>query len=350
MFSKSFNFEIKPKKPKEVGYFAFSIALSFEGKVYTGKPIFGSTIKNDKELEAALELKVTESISSKIGVKAKQENIDKLIEAVKTKDKAKVMKAIAEMLALDTAIGGKINDYVDAKVGVQFDLTPFFIKVSGTMKETYNLGQPVKMEAKVEGGFLVGPSTKAWALIARKLGAEAVKRFLISAGARCATLLSSLTAAGVLTVTAIVVIAIGGTIGLLTLTAKLVGSAHTKGMMIGLATWYRSAYIAKVFDKQRPEGYVIGNRYVPNANEIKKMMIIEGEKDALRDAINSSRKFGDTDINSLSTRELLDRYKYAWLNKCSVYDEKYNFFKTKRAFELMLNKKIKTKFNIVMFH
>jgi len=349
MFSKSFNFEIKPKKPKEVGYFAFSMALSFEGKVTAGKPIFGSSIKNNKELEAALELKVTESISSKIGVKAKDENITKIIEAVKAKDKKKLMKAIAEILALDTAIGGKINDYVDAKVGVQFDLTPFFIKVSGTMKEIYHLGQPVEMAAKVEGGFFVGPSTKAWALIARKLGGEAVKRFLISAGTRCASLLSSLTVAGVLTVTVIVVVAIGGTIALLALTAKLVGDAHTKGMMIGLATWYRSAYIAKLFDNQRPEGYVLSDRYVPNANKIKNMMIVEGEKDVILDAVNSSRRFGDTNINSLSKRELLDLYKYAWLNKCSVYDEKYNVFKTKRALEKMLNKKIKTKFNIEMF-
>jgi hypothetical protein len=349
MFSKNFSFEIKPKRPKEVGYFAFSLALAFEGKVTAGKPIINVTIKNDKELEAALELKVTESISSKIGVKAKDENIAKIIQAVKAKDKKMLMKAIAEILALDTAVGGKINDYVDAKMGVQFDLTPFFIKVSGTMKETYFLGQPVEMEAKVEGGFLVGPSKKAWALIARKLGAEAVKRFLISVGGRCLTLLSSLTAAGVLTATVIIGVAVGGTIGLLALTAKLVGNAHTRGTMIGLATWYRSAYIAKVFDNRRPEGYVLGNRYVPDANEIKKMMIAEGELDAVRDAIDSARRFGDTDIKSATPRELLDRYKYAWLNKYSVYSNNYNYHQTKRAFELMLNKKIKSKFNIEMF-
>lgn len=356
MFSKAFNFDLKPPTSKDIGYFKINYSLTFSGKVEASKPIIGATIKNDGEFEAALEAKVTESITAKIGLKAKQSDLDNIAESVKTGSKREVAKAIAKTLALETAIGGSITSYADAQAGVQFDECPFFIKVKGKVNEKYNIGQPVNFEASVEGGFFVGLSKKGWALVARKVGSPLVRRLLVRAGARFAPLLTSLTLSGVLTATAVVGGAILGTIVLTALVARLVANASTRGFMIGMIeNWYKRAYVAKVFGDSRPTGHVAGNTYVKNPYKIRDQLIVEAEKDALKDARASCLK-NNIKINNLKDKDLLDKYLEILVlsagktGRGSQITDAYKFIKyTEGMIKKMLNPKINKKFNIRMY-
>ena len=99
-----------------------------------------------------------------------------------------------------------------------------------------------------------------------------LQQFLTQGGRALATIGEWLAVEGVLTVGAIAVGTAAGTLALTSLMAWVVQDARRKGELIGLATWYVSAYSAKVFRETRPTGFIAGD------SKLQDQLVLLGEK------------------------------------------------------------------------
>ena len=347
------SFEVGPlDAPIPAGiYVLTNYSFKVSGAVEGPKTVVSAEVNTKKELEVALESKITESLSSKI---AGSVNLDKVAEAIKTGNK----KKFAEAFGLEAALKIKVTETLDIETGVQLDACPFFIAfIGGKLNEKYVIRKrEVDCKFEVEGKFHFGLTPAGWAYVAKKVGPQAIKQFIQKIGPRLAPLLAkigeAIVAGGAATTAVVIVGSVAGTVVILAITAAMVNKAHTEGTLRGLATWYQSAYVARVFGRPRPSGILTESEYVKDINKVKDQMILEGEQDALLDAKATAQKNG-ANISKMTNKEIMESYWEVWIKKCSSDKEaqtitdayKYEIHVMSQMREA-LKKRIKDKYNI----
>jgi hypothetical protein len=269
-----FAHEFKTKE-FEVGYFAFQFKLAVEGEV-SSSSLTTVQVKKDS-IKAGIEGKLTEDVKGAFALKLEKVRIEDVAAAVKAKDwKGFLKKFAGAELGLKGGLSlGPVDQW---EGGLDFARLPVFFKVGGSVNEKYMLPEPVVCKLTVKGGIHAGPSKKGWAWIAQRVGAEALKDFISAGGRSLAGLWEMLVAEGIVMAGGIALGTILGTLGITYLTARMVDDAKKKGELTGLATWYGSAYIAKVFRRNRPDNFIIGD------TKLRDELRLAGEKDAIRHA------------------------------------------------------------------
>jgi hypothetical protein len=350
MASYGVDFELRPENPIPAGpYVLFNFSCTVSGSIGSPDPLVSFTYNNQKEIEAALETNLTESISGRVAANV---NMEKMARAIRNLD----ANEFKDAFGLEAAFRFKIGSTLDIQAGVQWDACPFFVKFTGgKLSEIIVVCQEkVQCDFSMEGGIYFGLTPEGWLFVLKRVGPSAIKRFLLSLGPRFASLYAELIAGGAFTLTIVTVLAVAGTAALIAATAAIVNDAKTKGVGLVVVNYYKEAYIAKVYNRLRPSGSLEVNKYIRDANTLKDKMIIEGEKDALIDAEATAKQNG-MDLNFLKggiekEKEILENYRIAWICKAiegkgkqkTNWPRKYS----ETLMGMMLNKKIKDKFGI----
>ena len=269
----------------EKGDFACLFKFALEGEL-SANSMTSFQVKGDA-IKAAMEKQLTEDVSYSVGVKLEKVKLDDVAEAVKNKD---LKGFLAKFAGLEGSLKGKLNvgPVNSWEAGAEFALRPIFVKIGGSCKEEYHVPELVIAKFSVKGSMHVGPSTAGWVKIWKRVGAEALKNFAKAGGESLAALWETLVAEGIVAGAGIAAGAIIGTLGITYLTASIVAEARRKGELEGIATWYGSAYLAKVFRRPRPSGFITGDV------ELRDQVLLAGEKDAIRQATEIVAKRNET--------------------------------------------------------
>lgn len=294
--------KIPPTAPADLGYLLAQARISIEGEI-SRDGLVKTSFKKD-QVKAALEKKLGEDLKATFSVKADEKTLKTIAEEVKKGTKegfARAVFAPFEASLKQSYRFGKLS--VVPELGAEFSATPVVVRLAGEFQDTL-IVEGLRLNGKFvfKIGFNVGLSKKGWAWVAQRVGGEALKRFGASAGRALAGLWEYLLAEGIVAGAGIAVAALAGTAALTALCAWIVQDAKRKGELTGLATWYVSAYSAKVFGNERPSGFIIGD------TKLRDELVKLGEQDALSDAREVLRKVGrtGTDAEALETyRSLL---------------------------------------------
>ncbi len=279
--SSKFTHEFKLPKT-EIGYFLIETKIAVEGELKQQGGTVKVSLKKD-QVKAAIETKLSDNTKATFGMKFEEKTMGPILEAVKKRSVADFTKALFS--AVDVSIKtsqlykfGKLSLVPEA--GLELSTTPLLVRLSGEYEDVLPIdGGMFKGKFVLNGEFHVGLSKAGWAWISERIGAEAVKDFLMGAGERALTAIGEwLLAEGVLVGGAVAIGALIGTLGVASLTAWICNDARHKGELQGLATWYVSAYSAKVFREERPSGFIVGD------TKLRDQLIVMGEKDAVQDA------------------------------------------------------------------
>lgn len=270
--------KIPPKAPADLGYLLAQARISVEGEILRDG-LVKTSFKKD-QVKAALEKKLDEDLKATFQVKADEKTLGVIADEVKKGTKegfARAVFAPFEASLKQSYRFGKLA--VVPELGAEFSVTPVVVRLAGEYQDTL-LVEGLRLNGKlaVKIGFNVGLSKKGWAWVAQRVGGEAIKRFAASAGRALAGLVEYLVAEGILAAGAIAVAAVAGAVGLTALMAWLVEDAKRKGELRGLATWYVSAFSAKVFGNPRPSGFITGD------TKLRDELIRLGEQDAVTTA------------------------------------------------------------------
>jgi hypothetical protein len=311
-------FKIPPKDPANLGYFIAQARIIVEGEMKQQGGVLKTSLRKD-QVKLAVEKKLTEDTKATFGVKFEEKSLKPIAEAVAKGSKEHFFKALAgpfEASIKTTYRWGKLS--VVPEAGLEFSTTPLVIRVAGEYEDSLILeGAPFKGKFVVKAGFNVGLSAKGWAWVGDKVGRPILRQFLAQGGRALVVVGEWLVAEGVLAAGAVVVGTIVGTLAITSLCAWAVQDAKRKGELIGLATWYVSAYTAKVFREPRPSGFIIGD------TNLRDQLIVLGEKDALLDARAVLSKAGHA-ASQGSDQEALDAFcRMLWAeNKGNDYNAK----------------------------
>jgi hypothetical protein len=310
-----YEFKIPAIEPADLGYFIAQARVSVEGELKQQGGFVKTQIKKG-EIKVALEKKLTETTKGALSVKFDQKVLNPIADAVLNGSKGDFIKALAapfEATLKTTYKWG--NVVVEPELGLEGSRTPVIVRLLGGFEGPLVVeGTPFSGKFAVKIGFNVGLSAKGWAWVISKVGPQAVSRFLASCGRGLVAVGEWLVAAGVLEGTVIVGGALIGTLALTALMAKIVNDAHRNGELLGLSTWYASAYIAKVFNEKLELNFITGD------TNLRAELIRAGEKDAVTDARATLAKANYPAANS-SDQVVLDVYRQALLNESNGKDE-----------------------------
>ncbi|KAA0253733.1 MAG: hypothetical protein EDX89_13150 [Acidobacteria bacterium] len=294
--------KVPPKAPADLGYLLAQARISIEGEI-SRDGLVKTSFKKD-QVKAALEKKLDEDLKATFSVKADEKTLKTIADEVKKGSKEGFARAL--FAPFDASLKqsyrfGRLA--VVPELGAELSTTPVVVRLAGEFQDTLVV-EGLRLNGKFvfKIGFNVGLSKKGWAWVAQRVGGEAVKRFAATAGRALAGLWEYLVAEGVIAAGGIAVAALAGTAALTSLCAWLVADAKRKGELTGLATWYVSAYSAKVFGNERPSGFIVGD------TKLRDELVKLGEEDALADARAVLAKLGrtGTDAEALETyRSLL---------------------------------------------
>jgi hypothetical protein len=300
-----------PKEPKEVwqGRLLAQIKFNLEFEVKQDRGLLKGSYKED-QFKVALEKKLSDSwkvvFADKLydkknfapffeGFKGDSKLKDQakwVGNALRTKDKWKHLgTALAkgfEPALKTTHAFGKSGVSLSQELGAEYSkIKPFvgwFIRTA-LEYENYpieDLQIALKLVGKIGAHFTF--TAKGWAWVAKEVGPRLLQ--LLLRGARAAATVGEqalaavadwLTAEGMLA-GAPVLGSIAGTLALTSLVAWMVQNVNRQAELRGLATWYISAYIARVFHGHRPMSFFEGDIAVRD------LLVTLGEKDAAHDA------------------------------------------------------------------
>lgn len=291
-------FKIPPKAPADLGYLIAQARITIEGEVVQ-QGLLKTQFKKD-QIKAQVEKKLDEDLKATFSAKFDQKTLDKIAEEVKKGSKEGFAKALGAPFEASLKQNYKFGKFaVVPEVGIDFGEfagslpngalpAPVVIRLAGEYQDTL-LVEGLMLQGKfvIKLGFNVGLSRKGWAWVLQRVGPEVLKRFLTSAGRSLAGVWEYLVAEGIVAAGGIAVAAIAGTIVITALTAWLVADARRKGELKGLASWYYSAYLAKVFGRPRPSGFIVGD------TKMRDELILLGEKDAVAMAVSVVQRRGE---------------------------------------------------------
>lgn len=301
-----FAYEFKiPKDPKEVGYFLVQFKGSLEGELAQRAGIVKTQFKKD-QIKFQIEQKLNDDLKAAYSLKIDQKKtIDAISEAIKKGSKEEFVKAIAGMFefSLKDAFFKGSHGQIYGELGAEFSLTPVILRLAGEYKfEAFAIGGfLVDGKFTLKGGVNVGLSKAGWAEVAKRVGWEAIKRFMTAAGRSLAATWELMVAEGIVAGGAVVAGTVLGTLAITALMAWLVADARRKGELRGLSRWYSSAYKAKVFRYPRPTGFILGG---PEANQFRDELVALGEKDAVAMADAVIRDLNETALYSNEVAKL----------------------------------------------
>ena len=298
--SSKFAHEFKyPPKPVETGYLLVQGRFAIEGEIRQQSGTIRSTIKKD-QIKLAVETKLSDCTKATFAAKVDEKVLDKISDAVASGSKEGFVKALAapiEASIKTTYRWGKLA--VVPELGAEVSTTPVIVRVAGEFEDSLFVeGFPFHGKFVAKIGFNVGLSAKGWAYVASKVGRPALQRFLSSGGRALGAVAEWLVSEGVLLAGGVAIGTIIGTLAITALTAWIVNDAKRKGELQGLATWYVSAFVAKVFDEERPSGFIIGDVY------LRDQLVELGERDAVLEARRVLREVGDPAMNGSDTAAL----------------------------------------------
>ncbi len=312
--SQKFVWERKfPKSgPAESGYIAWQASIAFEGEIIQGG-LVKTQFKKD-QIKAQLEKQLDEDLKLAFSGKFDEKVLKAFAEEIGKGSKAGVMKALASPLEASLKQYHKFGNWtVVPEVGLEgLELikqpgklpVPFVFRLAGEYQDTL-LVEGLRLQGKfsIKGGVNLGLSKKGWAWVAQKVGGEALKRFLASAGQQFARVAAYLVAEGILAAGGVAVGVVAASVGWTGFVAYMAVQSGREGELRGLAAWYYTAYINKVFRKGRPFGVV-----APENGKMRDELIAVGEKDAINTAISMVQKRGEQ--ASYPTEEAaLERYR-----------------------------------------
>jgi hypothetical protein len=303
--------KIPKDKPAESGNVAWQVRISGEGEIsQTG--LVKTQFKKD-QLKAQIETSLEKDLNIVFSAKFDEKVLEAIAKGVKANSKEDVMKAIASPLEASLKQYYKFGNFTvvpEAGFEVAEFLkkpdqlpTPFVFRVAGEYQDAFPVeGVQLKWKLVFKAGFNVGLSKKGWAWIVKKVGGEVLKRFLAQAGAQLARVGAYLVAEGILAAGAVVVGAVAAGVAVTALTAWLVEDARRKGELKGLASWYYTAYLAKVFGRPRPTGFVVGDA------KMRDELVLLGEKDSVNTAVDIVRRRNET-ASYPTPQAALERYR-----------------------------------------
>jgi hypothetical protein len=269
--------------PIEKGNFAFRFKFAIEGQISPGDQNVGIEFKSDEiKVGVERELKALgDNVSVNFGFKIDDDLGPQLLAALKSGSPKAVAAALGKQFEGGIKKGFGLTDTVTwtPEIGLEASLTPFVLKFA-----SFEYKGPVKIGAyKAEGEFSVavalhvGLSKEGWRKAAQKVGGDALKQLLRRMGGAGLRVLAVLTAEGVLVGASVAAGTVLGAAALIALIATAVADARKKGDLRGLASWYVSAYLAKVFRESRPTGFITGDVQMRDA------LVLAGERDAVAD-------------------------------------------------------------------
>ena len=303
-------FKIPPDKPQNLGYLLVQARISIEGEMKQEGGLIKTSLKKD-QIKVALEKKLTQDTKATFAIKIDDNVLNKVSDAVASGSKDSLVRAISapfEASIKTTYRWGKVA--IVPELGGEVSTTPVIVRVAGEF-EDYLFIEGCRFKGKfvIKIGFNVGLSPKGWAWVANKVGRAVLQRFLATSGRVLATVGEWLVAEGVLLAGAIAIGTILGTLGLTSLMAWIVGNAKRKGELTGLATWYVSAFTAKVLREERPSGVIDGDY------KLRDQLILLGEADALAEARSALTKTNNPAANG-NDAAALEAYRDVLLTGC----------------------------------
>lgn len=282
-------FKLPPSGPKDLGYLLAQARITIEGEILQQQGMVKTQFKKD-QIKAQLEKKLDEDLKATFSVKADEKTFKTVVEEIRKGSKEGFARALAAPFETSLKQNYKFGNFsIVPEIGAEFSTTPVVIRLAGEYQDTLLVeGMMLRGKFSIKIGFNVGLSKKGWAWVAEKVGGEALKRFLTSSGQALAGLWQYLVAEGIVAAGGIVVGAVAGTLAITALTAWLVEDARRKGELTGLASWYYSAYLAKVFGRPRPTGFIVGD------TKMRDDLVLLGEKDAINTAVDIVRRRNET--------------------------------------------------------
>src|SRR3954452_1850197 len=281
--SEKFTYEFKiPPKPKDLGYLLAQARIAIEGEISQHEGLLKTSFKKD-QIKLALEKKLDDDLKVTFGAKCDEKGMENIAEGVKSGSPAGFAKALAAPFEASLKRSFRWGHVaLEPELGAEFSTTPVVVRVAGTYEDVLIVdGLNMKGKFSVKVGFNVGLSAKGWAWVVQRVGPEAIKRLISAAGRSLAGLWEYLVAEGIIVAGVIVIGTVLGTLALTGLMAWVVADARRKGELRGLATWYVSAFSAKVFLEPRPSGFIIGD------TKMRDELVRVGEEDA----VTAARKY-----------------------------------------------------------
>jgi hypothetical protein len=264
----------------DVGYFLARAKFSVEGELKQQGGTLKVSLKKG-EVKLAVEKKLNDDTKAAFAVKVLDEKtLTRITEAVRSGSTDGFRKALAEQFEgtiKTTYRWGNIT--LEPEAGLEVSKTPLILRLTGGYEDSLFLdGAPFTGKFAVKGSLNVGLSVKGWAWVASKVGPQALKSYLVQGGRALVSIGEWLVSEAVLTAGAIAAGTVVGTLGLTYFCAWITQNARRKGELTGLASWYREAYIAKVFGEPRPDNFIEGDV------QLRDQLVQLGEKDAVTDA------------------------------------------------------------------
>lgn len=305
-------FKIPPKAPAEIGYIAVQARISIEGEIIQGG-VIKTQFKKD-QIKAQIEKQLDGDLRAAFSGKFDEKVMKAFAEEISKGSKEGVARALLSPLEASLKQYYKFGKFVVVpEVGVEALEAikepgklpvPFVFRVAGDYQDTL-LVEGLRLDGKftIKAGFNIGLSKKGWAWVAEKVGREVLKRFLAQAGQQMARVGAYLVAEGILAAGGVAVGVIATGVAITALTAWAAVEAERKGKLRGLAGWYYTAYVNKVFGLERPSG--------PISYEFGQMrddLVRLGEKDAVNMAVSVVQKQGKQATHS-SEAAALELYR-----------------------------------------
>ena len=290
-------FKLPPKAPLESGHIAIQFRITIEGEISQPNGVVKTQFKKD-QIKAQIEKQIEGDFKVTLSAKYDEKVGKAVADEIAKGSKEGVMRAIAAPVeaslkqnykfgrfAIVPEFGFEAGEFIKSPDKLP---TPVVLRLAGDYQDTLLVdGLMLQGKFTIKVGVNVGLSKKGWAWVAQKVGGETLKRFLASSGQAMSGIWTYLVAEGVVAAGAIAAAAIAGTVVITSLVAWMVQDARRKGELKGLASWYYSAYLAKVFRRPRPSGFIVGD------TKMRDDLIILGERDAAAMAMDIVRKRGE---------------------------------------------------------
>jgi len=319
-------FEFPKSGVADLGTFIAVAKLGVSGELKQEGGLLKITLKKD-QVKLAVEKSLSDftkaTFAGKIDMDEKK--LEPLTKAILKGDQKGFLTEVAKQFeaTIKTTYhwkGVTIEPEIGLNPGKLFAKGTFLVtKLTGAYEDSLIIEQTrFKGKFAVTGGLDVGLSARSWAWLAERVGQPALRFFLQQGGRVLAAVGEWLLSEAVLTAGIIVAGTVLGTLALTALMAWVVEDAHRKGKLTGLATWYVSAYIGRVFERPywRHTGFV-----EPDLGAMRDQLIDLGEKDALLDARKILSAQNSPEARG-TEQEALDAYRMVLLKENQGSEER----------------------------